>query len=63
MFRLILLCAAAALLLVPLIGNAIDHEQRVHAPITCQEDMPCWDCRTMGNRICGPLTAPLTEEN
>lgn len=22
---------------------------------TCAEDMPCWDCSTMGNRICGPL--------
>lgn len=22
--------------------------------ITCQEDMPCWDCSTMGNRECGP---------
>ena len=20
----------------------------------CIEDMPCWDCATMGNRICGP---------
>jgi hypothetical protein len=19
----------------------------------CQEDQPCWDCKTMGNRICG----------
>lgn len=19
----------------------------------CMEDEPCWDCRTMGNRICG----------
>jgi hypothetical protein len=19
----------------------------------CVEDMPCWDCRTMGNGICG----------
>lgn len=19
----------------------------------CQEDEACWDCRTMGNRICG----------
>lgn len=19
----------------------------------CQEDQPCWDCRTMGNGICG----------
>jgi hypothetical protein len=22
--------------------------------VTCQEDMPCWDCHTMGNRVCGP---------
>ena len=20
----------------------------------CEEDEPCWDCRTMGNKICGP---------
>lgn len=20
----------------------------------CQEDEPCWDCATMGNRTCGP---------
>jgi hypothetical protein len=27
----------------------------------CFEDMPCWDCRTMGNMICGsddPIIAP-----
>jgi len=28
------------------IGTAI-HQQ-------CQEDMPCWNCHTMGNHICGP---------
>lgn len=22
-------------------------------PAQCEEDEPCWDCRTMGNRICG----------
>ena len=22
--------------------------------INCEEDMPCWDCETMGNKICGP---------
>jgi hypothetical protein len=22
---------------------------------SCQEDDPCWDCETMGNRICGPV--------
>lgn len=21
--------------------------------IRCEEDMPCWDCTTMGNGICG----------
>ena len=25
----------------------------------CQEDDPCWDCETMGNRICGPSRAPV----
>lgn len=24
----------------------------------CQEDEPCWDCATMGNRICGPAIVP-----
>jgi hypothetical protein len=25
------------------------------APVSsvCEEDMPCWDCKTMGNRLCG----------
>jgi len=29
----------------------------------CEEDNPCWDCRTMGNKICGPtpsVTQPLS---
>jgi hypothetical protein len=27
----------------------------------CDEDEPCWDCRTMGNRVCGPMwRAPVT---
>lgn len=25
-------------------------------PADCQEDEPCWDCSTMGNGVCGPLT-------
>lgn len=20
----------------------------------CEEDQPCWDCETMGNKVCGP---------
>ena len=23
---------------------------------TCTEDMSCWDCATMGNQICGPIS-------
>lgn len=30
-----------------------DGQWSTHA--TCFEDMPCWDCSTMGNRTCGPL--------
>lgn len=26
----------------------------------CQEDDPCWDCSTMGNRICGTTTPRTT---
>lgn len=26
-------------------------------PTTCEEDMPCWDCQTMGNLQCGPTSA------
>ena len=22
--------------------------------VVCYEDQPCWDCTSMGNRICGP---------
>jgi hypothetical protein len=22
--------------------------------VDCVEDLPCWNCRTMGNRLCGP---------
>jgi hypothetical protein len=39
-------------------GAAITHEidvrTSVPASITCQEDDPCWDCHSLGNRICGP---------
>jgi hypothetical protein len=26
--------------------------------IQCVEDMPCWDCSTMGNLRCGPVITP-----
>jgi len=25
-------------------------------PIRCTEDMSCWNCKTMGNRRCGPAS-------
>lgn len=30
-----------------------------HMLARCEEDMPCWDCQTMGNKQCGPQ-APVT---
>lgn len=27
--------------------------------VTCEEDEPCFDCETMGNRICGTMSEPL----
>lgn len=29
--------------------------ERHEAPEVCHEDMPCWDCETMGNLTCGPV--------
>lgn len=31
------------------------------AGTSCTEDMPCWDCHTMGNHVCGPVSAKLHE--
>jgi hypothetical protein len=32
-----------------------DDPAPAHPAVTrCAEDDPCWDCATMGNRICGP---------
>lgn len=27
----------------------------------CMEDEPCWDCNTMGNKICGPSIQALAD--
>jgi len=47
MFRLVLV---PILTLVILIGT---HPAHAYAD-ACQEDQACWDCSTMGNRVCGP---------
>lgn len=33
---------------------------RMAGPVSITEDSPAWDCRTMGNRICGPLSDETT---
>ena len=30
-------------------------------PSECTEDMDCWNCETMGNRVCGPLPPKAVE--
>jgi hypothetical protein len=41
-------------------GAATKHEDmHVLNANTCQEDEPCWDCSTMGNRVCG---TPCSEQ-
>jgi PBP1b-binding outer membrane lipoprotein LpoB len=29
--------------------------------VPCEEDMPCWDCETMGNKVCA--VTPTTYED
>jgi hypothetical protein len=31
-----------------------DHPRVVEYVTPCQEDQPCWDCSTHGNKVCGP---------
>ena len=37
-------------------GRAIDHNlDQINRPLEIQEDDPRWNCKTMGNRICGKV--------
>jgi hypothetical protein len=37
-----------------LLGAGAGAQHKQHAPPNhCQEDMPCWNCHTMGNHKCG----------
>jgi hypothetical protein len=56
--RLVRRLVAPFLLAVPLAvgGLALWADASTLAPQpVCQEDDPCWDCETMGDRICGPV--------
>lgn len=43
------------------IGSGDVHTQPVGD--ACTEDMPCFDCHTMGNRVCGPVSARLGDHD
>lgn len=49
-----------ALLILALIlwASHLEYEAEAAEYVRCEEDMPCWDCETMGNRICGPIPVP-----
>jgi hypothetical protein len=52
-----LMVAAAVGLLLTLsaqVGMWVGRHEPRAPMIVCEEDQPCWDCNTMGNRICGP---------
>lgn len=48
----------AALCSLSLIGIGVIIGRQMTVPVPTRavitEDMPGWDCRTMGNRVCGP---------
>jgi hypothetical protein len=44
---------ASLLVLVGADAYAHSHARLTLVPVTCQEDEPCWNCATMGNRVCG----------
>ena len=46
MARKALALAAAVAVVVAMVVPLADH---------CEEDESCWDCATMGNRVCGPV--------
>ncbi len=50
----------------PLPVGAPGADTPVTSGVGCQEDNPCWDCETMGNKDCGPadtVTEPVCEED
>jgi len=43
-------------------GSGSQEQPRPVTSVACEEDEPCWDCTTMGNRICGS-TSPVLNWN
>ncbi len=46
---LVLIALLASILLLGVLGGLLAEQ----AQPVCTEDMACWDCKTMGNMICG----------
>lgn len=54
---LLMFVTAVGLALALVLGGcspASGPAQPTQSVAACQEDQPCWDCSTMGNRQCGP---------
>jgi hypothetical protein len=51
--RVLVPMGLAVLALIALL--VIARPPRAHQAHRIEEDEPGWDCRTMGNRICGPI--------
>jgi hypothetical protein len=44
---------ALTLLMAPLTGCQLSVDRQFAPAAACQEDEPCWDCTTDGNKVCG----------
>jgi hypothetical protein len=49
-----LLLAALAIGVYVLVAE-VHHAPTHRAPTVCVEGDPCWNCTTMGNKLCGPI--------
>lgn len=50
-----LITAIALTTTLVLTGCSTTSQQQVDR---CEEDQPCWDCETMGNKVCGEDLPP-----
>jgi len=55
-FGIVMVMALVAYVITNVLASPIDQLARFDEQViaNCTEDMDCWDCETMGNRICGP---------
>lgn len=51
--KLLLACSLSLLTGWALAEAQTRHDGPHRPSVACLEDMPCWDCHTDGNRICG----------